>query len=236
MITAGWFSCKYNDRVFCTYCLVVCQNWSKDDDPYEIHQLLSPNCPFIQSQNQLLSKEIPIINEQISVATIVNSEIIKHSKLPFAKVIERVKSFHRWPNKQMTEQLVRAGFYYSGYGTIVTCFCCNISLTKMGPNHNSMIEHARYSPNCPYIKQLCGDQLFEQIQQLYSSNAIRTVIENQTNGTCSQTHQIVKQDDYYCLTKCNNLDVHVKIASYTLQNVPSQGEFVFTKIHVCPHF
>jgi hypothetical protein len=42
------------------------------------------------------------------------------------------------------ETLVRAGFFYIGIKTIVTCFYCNGSLQNWGPNDNPMIEHARW--------------------------------------------------------------------------------------------
>ncbi|CAF4362209.1 unnamed protein product, partial [Adineta steineri] len=60
---------------------------------------------------------------------------------------------------------VRAGFFYTGTKTIVTCFYCNGSLQNWGPNDNPMIEHARWFPHCAYAKQLCGDDLYRKIQE-----------------------------------------------------------------------
>ncbi|CAF2092968.1 unnamed protein product [Rotaria magnacalcarata] len=38
MISAGWFSCNINDRVLCIYCHKLCQQWTINDDPSEVHQ------------------------------------------------------------------------------------------------------------------------------------------------------------------------------------------------------
>ncbi|CAF1602728.1 unnamed protein product, partial [Didymodactylos carnosus] len=38
-------------------------------------------------------------------------------------------------------------------------------LQNWGEKDNPMIEHARWFPHCPYINQLCGDDLFQKIQQ-----------------------------------------------------------------------
>ena len=76
-------------------------------------------------------------------------------------------SFATWPNENLpsVDDLVRAGFFYTGTKTIVTCFYCNGSLQNWGPNDNPMIEHARWFPHCAYAKQLCGDELYRKIQE-----------------------------------------------------------------------
>jgi hypothetical protein len=60
---------------------------------------------------------------------------------------------------------VRAGFFFTGTKTVVTCFYCNGSLQNWGANDNPMIEHARWFPHCAYAKQLCGVELHRKIQE-----------------------------------------------------------------------
>jgi hypothetical protein len=60
---------------------------------------------------------------------------------------------------------VRAGFFYTGTGNIVTCFYCNGSLQNWSATDNPRNEHARWFGHCPYAKQLCGDELHSQIQE-----------------------------------------------------------------------
>ncbi|CAF1051300.1 unnamed protein product [Rotaria sp. Silwood1] len=83
------------------------------------------------------------------------------------EIPKRYVSFATWPSEQLpaVDDLVRAGFFYTGKNTIVTCFYCNGSLQNWGSNDNPMIEHARWFPHCAYAKQLCGDDLYRKIQE-----------------------------------------------------------------------
>ncbi|CAF4145723.1 unnamed protein product, partial [Adineta steineri] len=85
----------------------------------------------------------------------------------YTEIPKRHASFGLWPaeNLPSVDDLVRAGFFYTGTKTIVTCFYCNGSLQNWGPNDNPMIEHARWFPHCAYAKQLCGDDLYRKIQE-----------------------------------------------------------------------
>ncbi|CAF3808094.1 unnamed protein product [Rotaria sordida] len=142
MIEAGFFYCNLGDRVICIYCNLICQQWTPDtDDPCEVHQTLSPNCAYVKAK---------LIRPAASL------EMPKH----FA-------SFATWPNEDLpsVDDLVRAGFFYTGTKTIVTCFYCNGSLQSWRPNDNPLIEHARQCPNCTYARQLCGDDLYRKIQE-----------------------------------------------------------------------
>jgi hypothetical protein len=63
------------------------------------------------------------------------------------------------------DDLVRAGFFYTGIKTVVTCFYCNGSLQSWGQNDNPTVEHARWFPHCAYAKQLCGNEFYTKIQE-----------------------------------------------------------------------
>jgi hypothetical protein len=50
MIAAGFFHCNVGDRTICIYCDLICQQWSGcEDDPSDVHQTLSPHCPYVLS-------------------------------------------------------------------------------------------------------------------------------------------------------------------------------------------
>ncbi|CAF1191406.1 unnamed protein product [Rotaria sp. Silwood1] len=86
-----------------------------------------------------------------------------------AKISRREETFSNdnWKeNLPSIESFVRAGFFCAGIDNSVTCFYCNGSLHKWGPNDNPMIEHARWFPHCTYAKHLCGNQLYQRIQTL----------------------------------------------------------------------
>ena len=180
MIEAGFFSCNVGDRVICLYCNIVCQQWLPNtDDPYEIHKILSPKCPYIiAQQKRQQAASILIINEfspnEQTSATTTTDPFRSHAIVytaachpAFIEIPRRHASFSTWPqeNSPSVEDLVRAGFFYTGAKTIVTCFYCNGSLQNWGANDNPAIEHARWFPNCAYAKQLCGAELYRKIQE-----------------------------------------------------------------------
>ncbi|CAF4560159.1 unnamed protein product, partial [Rotaria magnacalcarata] len=85
----------------------------------------------------------------------------------YSAIPKRHASYATWPIEDLppVDDLVRAGFFYTGTKTIVTCFYCNGSLQNWGPNDNPMIEHARWFPHCAYARQLCGEELYRKIQE-----------------------------------------------------------------------
>lgn len=185
MIEAGFFNCNVGDRVICIYCNLICQQWTPHtDDPCEVHKTLSPNCIYVKSKLiRPAASSIIIVNESATSATTngnqssasINLEPLRSHEIVFTSACNpaytelprRHASFELWPKEELpaVEDLVRAGFFYTGSKTIVTCFYCNGSLQNWGPNDNPMIEHARWFPHCPYAKQLCGDDLYRKIQE-----------------------------------------------------------------------
>ncbi|CAF1085777.1 unnamed protein product [Rotaria sp. Silwood1] len=159
MASAGWFSCNVNDRVICIYCNTICHQWTINDDPAEVHTRIAPQCPFVLSMPS--KNNLPkIINDQLE-------EKFQPSHPQMAEISRREATFSNsnWKeNSPSIESLVRAGFFFAGTDNSVTCFYCNGSLHKWGPNDNPMIEHARWFPDCTYAKHLCGNQLYQRIQ------------------------------------------------------------------------
>ncbi|CAF1339020.1 unnamed protein product [Rotaria sp. Silwood1] len=182
MIEAGFFCCNVGDRVICIYCNLICQQWiSSSDDPIEVHKTLRPRCSFVVSMMRRCEKlPVSIVNETINNhASIMNGVAVSNAFryneiIPIAachpayiEIPKRQASFANWPTDSLPsiDDLVRAGFFYTGTKSIVTCFYCNGSLKNWGPNDNPTIEHARWYPHCAYAKQLCGDELYRKIQE-----------------------------------------------------------------------
>ncbi|CAF1306243.1 unnamed protein product [Adineta steineri] len=161
MALAGWFSCNVNDRVICIYCNTICQEWTSNDNPAEVHARLAPQCTFVLT---ISSKDYSpkIINGTIS-------DKFEPIHPAMAEISRRQATFSNATyiqNLPDINDLVDAGFFFSGISNVVTCFYCNGSLFKWSPNDNPVIEHARWFPNCIYGKHLCGDKLYERIQVL----------------------------------------------------------------------
>jgi hypothetical protein len=180
MIEAGLFNCNVGDRVICLYCNLICQQWvPNSDDPWELHRTLSPKCPYvIATLKRRETSSIRIVNEQSTRENATGSastdpfrfnEIVYTAAChtAYIEIPRRHASFATWPdeNSPSVDDLVRAGFFYTGTKTIVTCFYCNGSLQNWGANDNPTIEHARWFPHCAYAKQLCGAELYRKIQE-----------------------------------------------------------------------
>ncbi|CAF1410540.1 unnamed protein product [Adineta ricciae] len=183
MIEAGFFNCNVGDRVICLYCNLICQQWTPHtDDPSEIHKTLSPKCPYVKGKLiRPPASSIIIVNEGGATAVtgsnsssnqfdpLRSNEIVFTAACnpAYTEIPKRHASFEQWPKENLpsVDDLVRAGFFYTGSKSIVTCFYCNGSLQNWGPNDNPMIEHARWFPHCAYAKQLCGDDLYRKIQE-----------------------------------------------------------------------
>ncbi|CAF3833809.1 unnamed protein product [Rotaria sordida] len=184
MIEAGFFNCNVGDRVICIYCNLICQQWTPHtDDPLQVHKTLSPNCIYVKTKLiRPEARSILIVNETVVEALSENqssssdnlnlfrcNEFVHTAACnsAYTELPRRTASFATWSNEKMpsVEDLVRAGFFYTGTKSIVTCFYCNGSLQNWGPNDNPMIEHARWFPHCAYAKQLCGADLYRKIQE-----------------------------------------------------------------------
>ncbi|CAF3690461.1 unnamed protein product [Adineta steineri] len=184
MIESGFFNCNVGDRVICIYCNLICQQWTPHtDDPCEVHKTLSPSCIYVTAKLiRPAASSIIIVNENststtsnMNSSTATGLDPLRSNEIVFTaacnpaytEIPKRHASFGLWPaeNLPSVDDLVRAGFFYTGTKTIVTCFYCNGSLQNWGPNDNPMIEHARWFPHCAYAKQLCGDDLYRKIQE-----------------------------------------------------------------------
>ncbi|CAF0905269.1 unnamed protein product [Adineta ricciae] len=176
MAKAGFFSCNVGDRVICLYCNLICQNWnSETDDPCAIHKALSPRCPYVIAMtNRQDIASILILNGLSTNTNIVEpiccDEIVHATPChtEYMGIPRRQVSFETWPNENLplVDELVRAGFFYTGSDTTVTCFYCGGSLQNWSSTDNPTVEHARWFPNCAYIKQLCGPDLYRKVQEL----------------------------------------------------------------------
>ncbi|UJR15697.1 hypothetical protein I4U23_002631 [Adineta vaga] len=188
MIDAGFFNCNVGDRVMCLYCNIICQQWTRHtDDPCEVHKTLSPKCPYvIAMMKRQQTASIIILNEyptnENSAGTFRYNELVHTAAChpSYIEIPQRYSSFETWPKENLpcVDNLVRAGFFYTGTKTIVTCFYCNGSLQNWGANDNPMIEHARWFPNCAYAKQLCGAELYKKIQESKKSHEDRNTLND----------------------------------------------------------
>ncbi|XP_033740316.1 uncharacterized protein LOC117327448 isoform X2 [Pecten maximus] len=78
----------------------------------------------------------------------------------------RRESYTHWPHRRAhdIDLLVNAGFFYTGAEDIVRCFYCDIGLAEWNPDDDPWVEHARHSPECPYLRVQKGQDYINNIQ------------------------------------------------------------------------
>ncbi|CAF1184081.1 unnamed protein product [Rotaria sordida] len=222
MIIAGFFHCNVGDRVICLYCNLICQQWQENiDDPVEIHKTLSPMCPYVLFKlTRTEPSSVSIVNE-ISTdnidhqATLLNNnnqvrfeQIVYTSPchIAYISIPSRQATFEIWANESSPaiDDLVKAGFFYTGIENIVTCFYCNGSLKNWGENDNPLIEHIRWFPHCAYAKQLSGPELHDKIQKAKSIQEVQGISQtstNQMNNSSVSNHQRLQINDENLLSR-----------------------------------
>ncbi|CAF0880673.1 unnamed protein product [Adineta steineri] len=203
MKQAGFFGCNLGDHAICIHCGLICQQWiPNNDDPCEIHRAISPNCPYVRLRlinyqpppplviNTGLSPTVNVTHSPTNVSSPINlTEYDIVAKLSFNsqyyELTKRVESFNNWSytNSPSVDDLVRAGFFYTGMGDIVTCFYCNGSLRNWNSNNDPAREHLQRFPHCAYARQLSnknnvyrngvGSQRSQQVQLLINSGVER---------------------------------------------------------------
>ncbi|KAK7503063.1 hypothetical protein BaRGS_00005689 [Batillaria attramentaria] len=79
---------------------------------------------------------------------------------------DRLETFESWPAqmKQRPEQLSQAGLYYIGDSDKTKCFHCDGLLYNWEPDDDPFVEHARWFPQCQYIRLIKGDDFVSNVQ------------------------------------------------------------------------
>ncbi|XP_069136695.1 uncharacterized protein [Argopecten irradians] len=84
----------------------------------------------------------------------------------YTELNARRESYTHWPHRNAhdIDRLVNAGFFYTGAEDIVRCFYCDIGLAEWDRDDDPWVEHARHSPECPYLRNQKGQDYINNIQ------------------------------------------------------------------------
>lgn len=82
----------------------------------------------------------------------------------------RLSSYSKWPptSTQMPVALCDAGFFYAGFSDCVRCFFCGGGLRNWDDGDIAWIEHARWYPECEFLRQRKGELFIQMHRQDYS--------------------------------------------------------------------
>lgn len=193
----GFFFYKNPDHVKCFFCSVSLSDFEPNDDVLKEHVKFSPNCRLIKRREihniPLDAAELDRILPPVSVdecgskrkKSRVEDEVSHPEyRLPSA----RLRSFDSWPVRYPDSQdLVDAGFFYSGQSDITVCFSCGLYAGKWEKDDNPWVEHQKLAiKECNYLKMnqeelKRNEKKFEQSKTLRQNNECKPEKKTETS-------------------------------------------------------
>ncbi|XP_052060991.1 baculoviral IAP repeat-containing protein 7-B-like [Mytilus californianus] len=128
------------------------------------------NCSTSASNSRTLSQTTPNDSTIASKAPLEPSAMgicIDNPKYPkYATKISRLDSFKHWPTylTHSPDEMVSAGFFFTGTGDHCRCFFCGGGLRNWEPGDQPWIEHARWYQNCAFVKNCKGERFIRDVQ------------------------------------------------------------------------
>jgi len=66
----------------------------------------------------------------------------------------RKETFIFYPSSSiLTADIAAAGFYYTGEGYTIRCYCCKLTVTRLNSDDNPFSVHQSRAPNCPFVRK-----------------------------------------------------------------------------------
>jgi hypothetical protein len=86
----------------------------------------------------------------------------------YEDVQRRIETYHNWPvSGLLPHELAESGFVYRGDESKTVCFQCGVPLREWRSHDDADIEHARFSPECLFIRQKRGTGFVKTILEMY---------------------------------------------------------------------
>jgi len=106
---------------------------------------------------------------------------------------QRKESFNGWPPECPVswEDVARAGFVFQGYSDCVRCFYCNGGLRNWEQGDDPYVEHARWFPNCVYIRQIMGQAFVNAVQERKKTGQTKITYKDIENDLEEQGQVVV---------------------------------------------
>ncbi|VDI62402.1 Hypothetical predicted protein [Mytilus galloprovincialis] len=120
--------------------------------------LSNTNCSTSASNHQTLSQTTSSDSTIASKAPLEASAMgicIDNPKYPkYATKLSRLDSFKHWPTylTQSPEEMVTAGFFFTGNEDHCRCFFCGGGLRNWEPGDQPWTEHAHWYQNCAFVR------------------------------------------------------------------------------------
>ncbi|KAK2849414.1 hypothetical protein Q5P01_009248 [Channa striata] len=156
---AGLYYLGQCDRVQCFCCGGTLGSWETGDSPWDEHNKHFPNCFFILGHDV---GNIPFeggLEEEGG-----SSRQQENTSVTMQSFTERLYSFASVQHPVNPERLATAGFYSTGTGDMVLCFCCGGGLKGWQPEEDPWEEHAKHYPGCSFLLSEKGPEFVNSIQ------------------------------------------------------------------------
>lgn len=170
----GFYYINCRNIVMCHFCGAKITKWENGVDPVAKHLNISPNCPLMRRQrtnnipmnpttlDQILPElSFDVCGPYMDGATQTNRprpnclELKRQISNQKQKSYEdRYLTFINWPataKKQDVNAFARAGFYYTGVGDSVECFCCGLKLGDWHASDSILEHHKNYGADCEFL-------------------------------------------------------------------------------------
>jgi hypothetical protein len=176
---AGFYYAANTDVVICYVCGLRRSTWASYDKPIEIHKQINPTCDFLVKNSTVNISNTPwsvFFDVSINISDIIpipreldyEHNVVLPKNPEYADIENRKKSFSvdgkPMEFKVPIEDLIKAGLFYAGFGDCVRCFYCGIGLRHWADEDDPMIEHARWSKDCIFLKRFMGDEFISLVQ------------------------------------------------------------------------
>ncbi|XP_062600772.1 putative inhibitor of apoptosis [Saccostrea cucullata] len=188
----GFYYTGLDDKVQCTHCGGILSGWCEGDVVTIEHRQHFPNCPWVRQggMHNGYTPTSPLPSNMANLSGFSVSQqtpsgenfnfryesshgptdvpgVTRPKFQNYTMEAARKASFTGWPTQitQRPEVLSKAGFFYLGEGDKCKCFYCGGILWDWEPGDDPWVEHAKWFPDCPWIKLAKGDQFIQQVQE-----------------------------------------------------------------------
>ncbi len=102
-----------------------------------------------------------VLLDMIKIPSNPNMESLENRKQSFIKL--------GWDQSipVKVEALSEAGFYYTGFNDMVKCFHCSIPVCEWAEGDDPLIDHAKYSPKCIFLKLNHSEESIKECRENY---------------------------------------------------------------------
>ncbi|KAG7264640.1 hypothetical protein CRUP_000169 [Coryphaenoides rupestris] len=163
---AGLFYMGESDRVACFCCAGMLAGWEPGDTAWGEHSKHFANCFFILGHDvgNLPSQGGAEEEEDEDEEEQRGSRQQASPWVPMGSFQERLDSYTGIQHPIDSERLARAGFYSTGSGDRVMCFCCGGGAKSWQHDEDPWVEHAKLYPGCSFLLTEKGPEFINQVQ------------------------------------------------------------------------